>query len=1169
MPPPGKASSHRAAAGPSRTYGSKPSSAHRIMRTQVNSHWLDETSTSSNPLSNSPRSRARLGSEPDADPLHLHGAKRTAVALAADSSSSVGEDSADHTATLSPGRSSSKMRIVQETPSPTEKRSGYLSLSESEDDVAIVETALEAGSLSGKTGRHPDAPSRAQSQADTGTGRGSSESEESEIESPRTRRTQPAPRPLPRAPLTRPSSKPLLEVLLPQPKTAARPPPRPSPTKSPPRVTRSQSPLITSNGARATDALADVIRRSRRNTPSTRTRPETEVRRPSRPAENEPSKRPRRPASPASSQRRQASLSRSVSRASSVATEELDDLQNGKVESAIATSNALRALALDPLRVPRKSNSIITIDVPLFTASPDRPYRPPLARLPDTDETPRPGPVRSLRSSIGKMPASDPDSLRGLHGSSPLKRRRSRLASRYDYAEDSSEESDEESDEGSGSSEEEEDTLTTLDHSMREAAAVQMSQKEHSVILGPDPKVVDENMMTLLSVCGQKTFIPFSRILSLLGAAPAPRSKKKRRKDASEGAGTLVKIGEATYSEVFRLTTEVSYRPGAASGSRGSSRSNSATETWQERKVLKIVPIRKDRSAEPPRRKDPAPPKTEATNGKRSSSLRASTSAADKENEEGSSSDQRRRGGRARQPSQKRTRLESKQQQLLSGEQAQALRRKRARERLSTGPELSTARDVQREIEVTRALSSLNPDGGAGGAFGSFVKLHAAHIVAGQYPKRLLEAWDDYDQNKEGGSENWRPDTLEDSQIFAVIVLGDGGRNLEHSELQTWQQAASIFWQLVHAIATAEMAIQFEHRDLHWGNVLISPRPPEIEPLRSATLKSNKTNALSVLASPRSAARQAAPSLVSATTTIRFLTSAAERGRRNKAGDVGMPKATDGGASGGVPFSLSMTTTNRTAAAASSSSSSLTAGHDFARALEAQNAKVYATIIDFALSRVTLEPGEGIFREDEDEEEEDRGLRVQQPKRVLAYDFDDEEIFEGKGDPQFDVYRDMRDLVEGDWDTFRPITNVMWLSFFVEKLTATHKLPRLELQPGKNYVGDEHRERYFYSFLRQCQRRIYESVEDLLEHAFDARDAAAKAKRTGRPIEDFLPSATAAAGGGGVSGNGERSKRGAQQQQQGGGARAPPKPLGSAKAVLRWMRREVERLEDGFHAGDF
>lgn len=36
-----------------------------------------------------------------------------------------------------------------------------------------------------------------------------------------------------------------------------------------------------------------------------------------------------------------------------------------------------------------------------------------------------------------------------------------------------------------------------------------------------------------------------------------------------------------------------------------------------------------------------------------------------------------------------------------------------------------------------------------------------------------------------------------------------------------------------------------------------------------------------------------------------------------------------------------------------------------------------------------------------------------------------DEIFEGEGDYQYDIYRMMRKHNEDDWESFRPLTNVM------------------------------------------------------------------------------------------------------------------------------------------------
>ena len=43
-------------------------------------------------------------------------------------------------------------------------------------------------------------------------------------------------------------------------------------------------------------------------------------------------------------------------------------------------------------------------------------------------------------------------------------------------------------------------------------------------------------------------------------------------------------------------------------------------------------------------------------------------------------------------------------------------------------------------------------------------------------------------------------------------------------------------------------------------------------------------------------------------------------------------------------------------------------------------------------------------------------------------------LFQGQGDRQFDVYREMRALTNDQWDTFCPQTNCAWLVYLGEQL---------------------------------------------------------------------------------------------------------------------------------------
>ncbi|KAF8507850.1 hypothetical protein BU17DRAFT_57126 [Hysterangium stoloniferum] len=128
-------------------------------------------------------------------------------------------------------------------------------------------------------------------------------------------------------------------------------------------------------------------------------------------------------------------------------------------------------------------------------------------------------------------------------------------------------------------------------------------------------------------------------------------------------------------------------------------------------------------------------------------------------------------------------------------------------------PQESESKDVLQEMIVTRTL---------GQACRGFVKLLKTYIVVGEYPSLLLSLWDEFNDKKL--SENIRPDVFPSSQAYALMVLPNGGSDLETYTFPPkvgWQQACSVFWQTAKALALAEDLVSFEHRDLHWGQILI------------------------------------------------------------------------------------------------------------------------------------------------------------------------------------------------------------------------------------------------------------------------------------------------------------------------------------------------------------
>uniref|UniRef100_A0AAY5K8T0 Serine/threonine-protein kinase haspin n=1 Tax=Esox lucius TaxID=8010 RepID=A0AAY5K8T0_ESOLU len=230
------------------------------------------------------------------------------------------------------------------------------------------------------------------------------------------------------------------------------------------------------------------------------------------------------------------------------------------------------------------------------------------------------------------------------------------------------------------------------------------------------------------------------------------------------------------------------------------------------------------------------------------------------------------------------------------------------------GEEQKTFGEILHEIIISKELSSLKAK--THNQTTGFIGLKDLHCVQGRYPPDLLKAWDCF--NTLRGSENDRPDFFSEDQLFLILEFEFGGSDLENSngKLASVGVAKSILHQVAAALAVAEQELHFEHRDLHWGNVLVQ-------------------------------------------TT------------KDKQGS----------------FML----------------------NGMSHSIETRGVSV--RIIDYSLSRLEID-----------------GLTV-------SCDIsEDEELFQGQGDYQFDIYRIMRQENRNVWSEFHPHSNVLWLHYLCSKL---------------------------------------------------------------------------------------------------------------------------------------
>ncbi|CAB3221737.1 unnamed protein product [Arctia plantaginis] len=128
--------------------------------------------------------------------------------------------------------------------------------------------------------------------------------------------------------------------------------------------------------------------------------------------------------------------------------------------------------------------------------------------------------------------------------------------------------------------------------------------------------------------------------------------------------------------------------------------------------------------------------------------------------------------------------------------------------------------EIERHFDEGKDVEALNLQA-IENATDAFNEVLAVRCVYGSYPSRLLDLWDLYDECK--GSENDNPAILPVDQQYIVLELANAGQDLESYQFNNAEQAHALFLQVAYGLAVAEEAYQFEHRDLHWGNILIAP----------------------------------------------------------------------------------------------------------------------------------------------------------------------------------------------------------------------------------------------------------------------------------------------------------------------------------------------------------
>ena len=132
---------------------------------------------------------------------------------------------------------------------------------------------------------------------------------------------------------------------------------------------------------------------------------------------------------------------------------------------------------------------------------------------------------------------------------------------------------------------------------------------------------------------------------------------------------------------------------------------------------------------------------------------------------------------------------------------------------------LRSAETMRSPTSSHHRLSTNNSDKKQDNSTAGFVETYGVGVCRGRYAQDLKKEWHRWDLIYK--SDNDPVDIFPPDQLFVVFVVGDGGIDLEHYQPRTFNEIRSILLQTALTLAVAEEACEFEHRDLHWGNILI------------------------------------------------------------------------------------------------------------------------------------------------------------------------------------------------------------------------------------------------------------------------------------------------------------------------------------------------------------
>lgn len=145
--------------------------------------------------------------------------------------------------------------------------------------------------------------------------------------------------------------------------------------------------------------------------------------------------------------------------------------------------------------------------------------------------------------------------------------------------------------------------------------------------------------------------------------------------------------------------------------------------------------------------------------------------------------------------------------------------------------EIADLESVTREVRVLQAVDPLH----------GFARCRGVHVVSGKYPDVLSEAFSLYQTTDPQEAINPDPTkNMAPEQLYVIIEMNDAGLPLSKLPRMSAFQAFDGFWMSAIILSLAEDKLEFEHRDLHNGNVCFKSRTADAVDVAQTTVEDMK-----------------------------------------------------------------------------------------------------------------------------------------------------------------------------------------------------------------------------------------------------------------------------------------------------------------------------------------